>query len=384
MWLFMSGSPFTAEQRLERLNASLSGTTRVQGRQSRAERRLRMNRSSNLLFGVLLHAAARQDKGLPLTDLEQRLVDTVTKRVPAAELPAFGQAYREACARGAVAVLPEAITSRPLESGYSSADLKAALPELAAEICAQPNVQIIDVSKANLAGSETFDSEEFTAALGEYGRGVTILTGPPPAADTQGVLNVRVRMLKFECVQESGEVGKDEIYWGVSAGSDKQDKKSFTTREYGSVRTDTVHQFDYDYNAGETYPFIGPVDQHLSVEFQCWEADHSSGGFYNDLRAALKDFAEWAADTSGDMTEAGDDDAKKAAGWAGLLALGAGLLNAILGWITNDDDLVCERTIGFDRAGLYAMRDRPDHKNYWHFNGGDGGYHHLYLTTNEF
>ncbi len=380
----MSQSPITAEQRLERLTASLSGTTRVQGQESRPERRLRMSRSSNLLFGVLLHAAARQDKGLPLTDLEQRLIETAGKLLPAKELPAFGQAYRDACARGSVAVLPEAITSRPLEDGYSRADLKAALPALAAEICAQPNVQIVDVSKADLAGSETFDSEEFAAALGEYGRGITILTGPPPAADIQGVLNVRVRMMKFQCVKESGESGRDEIFWAVSAGSDKQAKKSFTTREYGATSTGDWHTFDYDYNAGETYVFIGPVDQHLSTEIQCWEADHSSGGFYNDLRGALKDFAEWAVDTSSDMTEAGDDEVKKGAGWAALLGIAAGLINAILGWLTNDDDLVCERTIGFDRAALYAMRDRPANNNYWHFNGGGGGYHHLYLATNDF
>lgn len=209
MWSFVSGSPFTAEQRLERLNASLSGTPRVRGEESRGERRLRMNRSSNLLVGVLLHAAARQDEGLALTDLEQRLLKTATTLLPEKELPAFGQAYRDACARGPVAVLPEAITSRPMESGFSKADLKAALPALAEEICAQPNVQIIDVSKRDMA-----DSDEFAAALGEYGRGVTILTGPRPAADTQGVLNeVRVRMEKFDCLKESGEIsGSDEIY----------------------------------------------------------------------------------------------------------------------------------------------------------------------------
>ncbi|WP_030724051.1 hypothetical protein [Streptomyces sp. NRRL F-2580] len=340
-----------------------------------------MNRASNLLVGVLLHAAARQDKGLPLTDLEQRLIKTATTLLPEKELPAFGQAYRDACARGAVPVLPEAITSRPLENGFSKADLKAALPALAKEICAQPNVQIVDVSKQDVA-----DSEEFAAALGEYGRGVTILTGPRPAADTQGVLDVRVRMVKFDCVRESGEIsGSDEIFWAVGAGSDKQGKKSFVTREYGGTDViDVPTEFDYDFNARETYAFSGPVDQHLSVEFQCWEADDSSGGFYNDLRGALKDFAEWAVDTSVDMTEAGGNETEKAAGWAALLGIAAGLLNAILGWATNDDDLVCERTIGFDRAALYAMRNRPDDQNYWHFNGGGVGYHYLYLSTNDF
>ncbi|MFF1498170.1 hypothetical protein [Streptomyces sp. NPDC058304] len=382
----MTKSSFTAEQRLERVTASLSGRPRVQGKESLGERRLRLNRASNLLVGVLLHAAARQDKGLPLTDLEQRLIKTATTLLPEKELPAFGQAYRDACARGPVPVLPEAITSRPLENGFSKADLKAALPALAKEICAQPNVQIIDVSKHNLADTETFDGQEFAAALGEYGRGVTILTGPRPAADTQGVLDVRLRMTKFDCMRKSGEFsGSDEIFWAVGAGSDKQGKKSFVTREYGNVDVDDLPaEFDYDYNAGDTYAFIGPVDQHLSVEIQCWEADDSSGGFYNDLRGALKDFAEWAVDTSADMTEAGDDETKKGAGWAALLGIAAGLINAILGWATNDDDLVCERTLGFDRAALYALRNLPDGGGYWNFDGGGVGHHRLYMATNKF
>jgi hypothetical protein len=170
----------------------------------------------------------------------------------------------------------------------------------------------------------------------------------------------------------------------VGAGSDKQAKKSFTTKEYKDTDNGTWHHFDYDYNAGETYVFIGPVDQHLSTEFHCWEADGSPGGFYDDLRGALADFAEWAIDTSVDLTEAGGDETEKGAGWAALLGLAAGLINAILGWLTNDDDLVCERTIGFDRAGLYALRNLPGREGYWNFDGGGGGHHRLYLATNEF
>ncbi|MFE9400138.1 hypothetical protein [Streptomyces flavidovirens] len=62
------------------------------------------------------------------------------------------------------------------------------------------------------------------------------------------------------------------------------------------VDTEEFHQFDYDYNARLTYAFIGPVDQHLSTEFQCWEKDDSPGSFYDGLRAAL------AASPSGPST----------------------------------------------------------------------------------
>ncbi|MGK5544969.1 hypothetical protein ACSNOH_09575 [Streptomyces sp. URMC 127] len=338
-----------------------------------------MNRPGNILVGVLLHAAARFGEGLPLTDLEQRLIDRVSKLLPAEELPGFGKVYREACAGGPIAMLPEAITSLPLEKGYGRADLDAALPALTQEINAQPNVRIIDVSRLTKDGP--VDTEEYTAAMAEYGRGTTILTAPPQAADPQGLLNVRLRMMKFKCVRESGEVGRDEIYWAVGAGSDTIAKKSFTTREYGATSTGDWHTFDYDYNNNQTYVFVGTVDQYLTTEFQCWEADDSSGGFYNSLRGALEDFAEWAADTSGNLNEAGDDQAQKSAGWAAWLAIGAGLLNAILGWLTNDDDLVHERSIGFTRAALIRLRDMGG--NYYNFDGGGGGYHHLYLATND-
>ena len=370
------------QDRMAYTRALLSGTGTGALAQSRGLRRLRGNREGNVLLGALLHAGARLDAGLTLTDLEQRVVDAVAKYVPPAELRAFGRAYVEARAAGPIAMLPESVTRRPVETGYTIAEFKDDLPAIARQVVAQPNVQIIDVSKH--ADTDTFDTEQFTAAMAEHGRGITILTGPPAPVDTQGLLNVRLRMLKFQCVRESGEVGRDEIFWGVSAGSDTTAKKSFKTREYGATSSGDWHTFDYDYNAGQTYAFVSTVDQHLTTEFQCWEADDSSGGFYNDLRGALADFAEAAADVSTDITASADDAERKAAGWSAWLALGAGLINAILGWITNDDDLVCERSIGYDRAALLALRNRPGREGYYNFDGGGGGHHRLYLATNEF
>ncbi|MEU7428602.1 hypothetical protein [Streptomyces sp. NPDC040750] len=206
---------------------------------------------------MFLHAAARLGERLPLTDLEQRLIDVVGKYVPADELPSFGQAYRKACTQGPIAMLPEAITSLPVETGYSCADLAAALPALIQEINAQPNVCIVDVSQ--LADNEPIDTEEYTAAMAEFGGGgVTILTAPSQAAETQGLLNVRLWMHRFKCVRESGESGRDEIYWAVGAGSDTTAKKHFITREYGATSTGDWHDFD-----SGTYVFDGTVDQYL-------------------------------------------------------------------------------------------------------------------------
>lgn len=35
-------------------------------------------------------------------------------------------------------------------------------------------------------------------------------------------------------------------------------------------------------------------------------------------------------------------------------------LHAILGWFTNDDGMLCERTIGFTRTTLIRLRNRPN------------------------
>ncbi|MFJ7148305.1 hypothetical protein ACIQVT_08890 [Streptomyces sp. NPDC100445] len=363
----------TAEEHMERLSAVLSGTRT----QSRADHRMRMHRPGNILFGVLLHAAARLDQGLPLTDLEQRLITQAGKYMPAQELPSFGRIYRDACARGSIAVLPQAITNVPVETGFSSADLTAALPALTREINAQPNVRVVDVSK--LAEGEPVDSEEYIAAMARYGRGITVLDAPQQESNLKGLLDVHMRMDRFYCVRESsGEIGADEIYWGVSAGSDTTAKKSFRTRVYDSVHTDEIHKFDYVYRQ-QTYVFSGTVDKHLSAEFQCWDEDSSPGDFLDKLRTALSDFAEHAVDTSIEMTKYNGNQAKKAAAWATLLGIGAGLLSALLGLFENPDDLVHERSIGFSRE--YLLNLQQVEENFWHFDGGDGGYHKLTLKT---
>ncbi|MFK0252104.1 hypothetical protein [Streptomyces sp. NPDC090445] len=374
----MSESSTTAEQRLDRLSAALSGTRA----QSRSDRRLKMNRPGNILFGVLLHAAARLDKGLPLTDLEQRLVDAVSKHVPVGELTGFGRVYHDACARGSIAMLPQAITSLPVETGYTKDDLVAATPALIEEINAQPNVRIVDVSK--LADDEPIDSEESTAAMAEYGRGTTILTAPSQDLGIQGLLTVRLRMDRFYCVRESsGEAGNDEVYWAVASGSDTGSKASFQVPHQGHVSTGVTRVLPYVYGE-KTYLFNGTVDQYLSTEIQCWEADRGKDeGWLGALRRTLADFADHATDASSEISKFYDNETRKAQAWAAFLALGAGLLNAFLGLFDNPDDLVLERSIGFSRDYLISISRMPNRENYYNFDGGSGGYHKLYLRAND-
>ncbi|GAA1243333.1 hypothetical protein GCM10009665_37740 [Kitasatospora nipponensis] len=362
----MAAFPMTPEDRLQKLRATLSG-----GRaETPAGRRLRLNRPGNVLVGALLHGADRMEKGLELTDLEQRLIDLVGDFVPVEELGEFGRVYREAAARGPITILPERITSLPLETGYSLADLKADLPAITAQVMAQPNVRVVDVSA--LREGEPLDDEEFVAALAEYGRGATFLKGSASgdgvaaADDIQG----QVRMHAFTCERRSNELGKDEIYWGIASGSDRQAKTSYNTREYGSTVAGTRHVFD-----ANTFVFNGTLNQHITCEIQCWEADASPGGFYTELRKALARWAEAALDLSVTLTKS---DSDTAAGWAAWFAIGAGLLNLILGWLINDDDLVCERSFAFNRAALRDLAGRPQGDT-WLFDGGSQGRHRLEL-----
>ncbi|MFC5055832.1 hypothetical protein [Saccharothrix xinjiangensis] len=328
-------------------------------------------------MGALLHGADRRARGLEPTDLEQRLLDLAEAYLPGDELVAFGGVYRDAVTRGPVDVLPEAVTGLPVETGYGLADLLDALPAIGEHALAQPNVRVVDVTA--LDGDAPIDDEEFAAALVEYGRGTTILTAPGPQATDVGPASAPLRLHSFHCDRKSGEVGRDEIYWALAAGSDGRAKTSGKTREYGSTSTSTWHTFD-----ANTFLFNGEVEKYVSCEIQCWEADDSSGGFYNSLRGALADFAEAALDLSVRMAEAGDDESKKAAGLAAWFAIGAGLLNAILGWLTNDDDLVVERSFTFDRAALAELASRPKGEFALLFDGGGGGRHTLYLHCGPF
>ncbi|MFD5145088.1 hemopexin repeat-containing protein [Streptomyces sp. NPDC058401] len=369
----MSKNPTTAQERLERLTADLSGA-RVS---SRAGGRLRLNRSSNLLLGAALHAAARVDRNLALTDLEQQLVDVLGKVLTEeGEVAAFGRAYTQATARGAVDILPESITSRPVEDGYALADLLTELPALGQEVMAQPNFSIVDVSR--IAPGEPLDSEEFKAGMAEYGRGITIVDGPPldrAAEETLG--HFALRMHSFHCLVESHESGTDEIYWGLAAGSDTSVKKSWTTREYHEVSSGSWHTFDPG-----SYLFAGSVRESMAAEIEVWEADHSGSSFMASLRDVLSEVSERAAEASKTLSDM-DSEAEKAAQFAALVYVVAGLLDAFLGWITNEDDLVLKRTIRFTRAGLAEMSRRPNGEDSWWFGGGDGGEHTLYLRCGE-
>ncbi|MFI6150973.1 hypothetical protein [Streptomyces sp. NPDC051109] len=131
----------------------------------------------NLLTGVWLHAAARAEQGLELTEFEGSLLAPMQGVLGGEEVGAVGRVYREERAGDwLAALLPQAVTSRSLSQGISLEEYKAALTELLPKIAAMPNMAVVD--RARLAAGESVDSPEFTAALARHGYGVTGFTGP--------------------------------------------------------------------------------------------------------------------------------------------------------------------------------------------------------------
>ncbi|WP_274558066.1 hemopexin repeat-containing protein [Streptomyces spiramyceticus] len=369
----MPKSHTTSAERLDNLRATLSGARA----DTRASRRMRLSRGSNLLTGVLLHAAARLDEDLELTDLEQRLVNSLRRVLPDEEIAAWGREYKEqVAARGSVDLFPAAIADLPVKTGFALADLVAAVPGLAEEILAQPNVAVIDVSQP--PGPDGYDTQEFTTAQAEYGTAVTILTGPPLPQELRAApIPARLRLSRFRCERQATDSifnPANEIYWVTSAGSDTGAKTTYDSGVFNDIYTGSQRTFD-----GDAYLFNGSVRHNLTWHIQCWEQDDSDTAFYRDLRKGLEDIAEYCIDAAVQLTEDGDDDAEGGAGLGALIALAAALLAWLVGLITNQDDMVRERTYGMDKRALYALLNQPGREDWWSFDGGANGRHKLWI-----
>ncbi|MEU2955634.1 hypothetical protein [Streptomyces xanthochromogenes] len=340
----------TSEDRLARLRASLSDDPKV----SRAANRMQRNRPANVLAGVALHAAARQEQGLELSDLEQGLVDVMREFVDDQEVAACGLAWRQASVSTAAGLFPESVTRLTTDSAYSYRDLAADLPALAAEILAQPNVNIVDV--AGLGPEGAVDDAGAVEAMAEYGgTAVTVLTAPAQGGDAMSrLVSVDLRAVKFQCVRATDDTvfgPKDEIYW-VSAGSgDIGYKRTYRSPEFGAIQTGDTRNF-----ASGTSMFLGAYQQTLMINIECWEKD--SGAIYQELQNHLWKIADKCADAAKSIMENGESSE---AALAAIIAVVAALLVWLLGWLSNDDDLVGERSIAItSNAARYLISGAPE------------------------
>jgi hypothetical protein len=205
----------------------------------------------------------------------------------------------------------------------------------------------------------------FDAAVQETGRSVTVFWSDPKVSENgKNALNasstrIKLQPLRFKCHKESGELGKDEIYWSLASGADTGDQlgEKQVTTETGSVQTGKLYHFPSGYIL-----FDGQIMQALSAHIVCWEADHSNSAWYDKLIRVSREISSLASEMS---VITGDQ------GWDELIGLipGYDMRQEILFWIENiasfianmldifrnHDDKVAEAHLVWNRKALECM-----------------------------
>lgn len=388
----MTSNMKSRAERIESVRASLGPQSRLSNKPQPAE---------NLFVGIALHAASRKSKGLELSELEAKLVGSFSLFADDEEISDYGRIFDEAKSqKGTLStIFPTAVTILSEEQSYTKEDFKRDIKSLIPEITAQSNHQIVDLTKLD---GDCVDTEEYISAVSQAGGGVTIFTAGTaspayPASEessnvkietshyddniihTKEPMHTKLVFDRFKCHRRSGELGHDEIYWGYASGADDNTGKHVMTREYGSISTGSQPRFD-----ANTILFEGNVLETLTGHIECWEADDSSGGWYNSFRDFLRNASEYCIDAAVDAAEEGGfGDEEGATEWAAaVLALAAivgALLSQLLGLIRNDDDLVFKRDFGFSRNALIWFWSRPNQELSMMFDGGGGGKHELWI-----
>ncbi|WP_331758610.1 hypothetical protein OH787_40350 (plasmid) [Streptomyces sp. NBC_01547] len=384
----------TEQDRLERLGSLLSGSRSS----DRASRALGQGGSfSNMLLGVMLHGADRVRQGQTPTDLERPLLDALRTVVSDAEMRQWGSTYRDlVAAQGQLAMLPEAITSRPVSQGYAMADLGRDIRDIVAEALASPNVQIVDPFAAAAGKPE---DPAFVNAMRETGLAVTAYARPPKAAPSAAAASsgphtdagateegdnapsgqvtgkadgaesfqVQLELESFFVERAVGDAGgsRDEIYWVASTSAGQGGGKVFTSEEFGAVKKGDTRRFA----ASNNVLFEGTSSGFIGTSIQVWEADQSSDEWWNALVKALNTAVNLIDEklTFLDLVGVGIPQ------WAGVAWEIGKLFVTFIDIFRNYDDLSCSRMIGMDRQDLAVLSHRGH--TVWNFNGD--GHHTL-------
>ncbi|NBE99612.1 hypothetical protein FE391_39410 [Nonomuraea sp. KC401] len=353
---------FTAEehtQRLERWQALLSGQG-LQAAQQAHARRLRKQGPVNLMTGVLLHAAARADQGLELTELERSVLAPLERVLGTDHLHAMGRIYHQQLSGGRSAeIVPTSVSSRPLQQGFDEQAYKAAFAEMLPLVATMPNLAV--VNRAHLTDGQGFDSAEFTAALAEHGFGVTGFSGADdetadPAA--RAPFHAKLEMQSFFCHKAVGDQGggRDEIYWTAAANA-TDFERTLRTNETGSVTEGKEFLI-----TGDKVFFDTRLDGCGSAAITVWEADDSGDRWYTALGNALRDIVETLKYHDLFLSVIPGMDLY------GHLYSALSLFATIIEHLRNKDDMVLTRAFAFGRADLAALYHYNDsHRMPWEF-----------------
>lgn len=351
---------------------------------SRVVRALGQGSKGNVLFGTALHAADRLRAGKTPTDLEQKVLGVLRAAMSDAEIKQWGQVYREAVTKlGRLAVVPEVITSRSVNSGYTTANLKADFAPVAAEHMARANTQIVD--REVLAAGGDFDSPAFLAGMRQAGVGVTVFSTPgaapaaaaadtaegtvdteaePEAGDraTPATFRAKLELENFHVVRAVGDQGggKDEIYWCASTTSDKVSGPGYKSEEFGAVKKGQTRTF----STAKRTVFDGQVGNAMILSMYCWEADQSTSAWYDKLEVALNALSKHLFDTWQWAIASQFIPGGVKVGIALDIAI---FFISIVEHLRNEDDLSCERVFVLDRFDLALLAHRGNVN--WHFDG---------------
>lgn len=358
----MVPSASTPAERTARLQAILDGTTR--------SRSVQHSRSTNLLFGVALHAAAKADQaGGPLTDLERLLHDALGRLLPAEEVAAAGRAFTQAQSRaGGLPLFPPQVAVLPVTGSYDRDQLLADIPVIGAQVMAQPNCNVITLS--DLEAGRDLSTPEFLAGMEEYGGGLTVITSGRARSGRKLERGVSLWPKRFRCQKRTGDSitgPSDEIYWMAGGGSDTGDKTTFASPEYGDVDTGDERPFAFGSSL-----FKGTAVETIMLHIECWEKD--TGGFFEKIRGALADVAEYCVEAAEMSMDGGNDNG---AALAALIGLVAALLGEILELILPHDDLIQQHEIAIDMDAIEGIANN----GLWVDFKGSGGHYRLLINA---
>ncbi|THV47514.1 hypothetical protein BGAL_0305g00010 [Botrytis galanthina] len=398
------GKLTTPEERAAELRARLSG--QVPNRTSRRNNRV-ASTLPNPMFAAALHAASRDANGAELSPMEARLVRMLKTFATDQEVAGYGKMYTETkdqAGKGTLSgtIFSGAALSMNADTAYTDNDMVADAKAMASDFLAMPENKIIDITTID---TECTDSAEYMEALTGAGSGITVLSAPEieeeeskpiqekkkgggsttsnapnSNAITNSAINFKMTLKRFKCHRKQNDslLGpRNEIYWGLAAGSDVRNKESFRTGQYGEIEDGSVREM------GQTY-FEGAVIEHFAGHIECWERDDSGDSFYNKMIQTLKDISDFAIDAAVAANSAddwGDEHGTtgKAAAILALVGICGRLVAALLEWLTNDDDLVFRREIAFTKSALLVWRTRASGELSFMFDGGHQGKHELWI-----
>ncbi|KAF7870189.1 uncharacterized protein EAF02_009379 [Botrytis sinoallii] len=293
------------------------------------------------------------------------------------------------------------------DTAYTDTIWLLTLKQMASDFLAMPGNKIIDITTID---TKCTDNLEYMEALTGAGSGITVLSAPdieekenePIQAEEErkasttsnspnsnAITNVvnefKLTLQRFKCHRkqiDSLTGPRNEIYWGLAAGSDVRDKESFRTGKYGEIVNGSERTM------GQTF-FNGAVKEHFAGHIECWEQDDSGDSFYNRMVQTLKDISDFAIDAAVKANSAddwGDEHGStgKAAAILALVGICGRLVAALLEWLTNDDDLVIRREIAFTKPTLIAWSKRTNSELSFMFDGAHQGKHELWIKCEAF